>query len=233
MKITTVMFDLDGTLLPMDQDNFIKAYFGGLCAVLMPRGYSADGIVKAIWSGTEAMIKNDGSCLNEQRFWERFNALLGECDSETFDAYYANEFDKAGAACGFTPRADEMIKLVRSLGLSPVLATNPIFPHVATSARIRWAGLDEGDFTHVTTYENSKYCKPNPKYYVEILEKLGLCPEECVMVGNDATEDLAAEAVGIPVFILTDCLINKGNVDLSKHPHGSFDELCEFIRGLK
>ena len=30
MKITTVLFDLDGTLLPMDQDVFIKDYFGRL-----------------------------------------------------------------------------------------------------------------------------------------------------------------------------------------------------------
>lgn len=26
MKITTVLFDLDGTLLPMDMNEFIKAY---------------------------------------------------------------------------------------------------------------------------------------------------------------------------------------------------------------
>ena len=29
-KITTVLFDLDGTLLPMDEKKFIKAYFGEL-----------------------------------------------------------------------------------------------------------------------------------------------------------------------------------------------------------
>lgn len=27
MKITTVLFDLDGTLLPMDNDGFTKGYF--------------------------------------------------------------------------------------------------------------------------------------------------------------------------------------------------------------
>ena len=32
-KITTVLFDLDGTLLPMDQDLFVKSYFG----ILFPK----------------------------------------------------------------------------------------------------------------------------------------------------------------------------------------------------
>ena len=36
MKLDTVLFDLDGTLLPMDQDVFIKAYFGRLARKLAP-----------------------------------------------------------------------------------------------------------------------------------------------------------------------------------------------------
>ena len=85
---------------------------------------------------------------------------------------------------------------------------------------------------YVTNYKNSRFCKPNPAYYTEILEKLGLSPEECVMVGNDTTEDTAAAALGIPVFILTDCIINKNGFDLDGIPHGSFDELEAFINSL-
>ncbi len=232
MKKTTVLFDLDGTLLPMDQDKFVKAYFGGICSVLAPCGIAPDLTIKAILRGTEAMIKNDGSCPNVIRFWEQFNSIVGDRDDTTFEYYYANEFDKLKVTCGYDPRAKEIIELVRSRGLTPVLATNPIFPHIATSTRIRWAGLDEKDFRYVTTYENSSFCKPNPLYYSEILKKLGLSIEECVMVGNDATEDLAAEAVGIPVFILTDGIINRDNIDVSSRPHGSFYELNEFIKNL-
>ena len=39
MKLTTVLFDLDGTLLPMDQDQFVKGYFGLLTQMIAPRGY--------------------------------------------------------------------------------------------------------------------------------------------------------------------------------------------------
>ena len=38
MSITTVLFDLDGTLLPMDQDAFTKGYFKLLAKKLLPYG---------------------------------------------------------------------------------------------------------------------------------------------------------------------------------------------------
>ena len=65
----TVLFDLDGTLLPMDQDEFIKAYFGGIATKLAPYGYEPDKLIKGIWTGTKAMVMNDGAMTNEERFW--------------------------------------------------------------------------------------------------------------------------------------------------------------------
>ena len=59
MKITTVLFDLDGTLLPMDQDLFTKGYFKLLAAKLAPYGYEPKQLIDAVWAGTAAMLKND------------------------------------------------------------------------------------------------------------------------------------------------------------------------------
>ena len=110
-----------------------------------------------------------------------------------------------------------------------MLATNPLFPAIATESRIRWAGLNKDDFELYTTYENSCFCKPNLDYYREILSRLGLQPEECLMVGNDVGDDMVARELGMQVFLLTDCLINKTNADLSQYPHGGFDELMAYI----
>ena len=55
--------------------------------------------------------------------------------------------------------------------------------------RIRWAGIDAEDFEVITTYETYHYCKPNPKYFQEVMEEFGLNPKECLMVGNDVQED--------------------------------------------
>lgn len=236
MAITTVLFDLDGTLLPMeDQDLFAMTYLKGLATRVAPAGYDPKALVSAVWKGTEAMIRNDGSCLNEARFWEVFTSLMGEKaleDMPLFDAYYRENFDSVQSVCGFNPAAREIIDLVKAKGLRPVLATNPFFPAIATQKRVRWAGLQPEDFAYITTYENSSFCKPNPNYYRELLDKLDLKPEACVMVGNDAYEDTAAAQLGIPVFLLTDCLLNKKNLDYSQYPQGGFPELRAFIENL-
>ena len=78
MSINMILFDLDGTLLPMDNDEFTRGYFGLLAKKLAPRGYEKDSLIDAIWAGVAAMVKNDGSRRNEEAFWERFTALCGE-----------------------------------------------------------------------------------------------------------------------------------------------------------
>jgi FMN phosphatase YigB (HAD superfamily) len=118
------------------------------------------------------------------------------------------------------------------MGYEVALATNPIFPSIATRKRISWTGLDYNDFKLVTTYENSSFCKPNLKYYEEILSKLGYQANECLMVGNDVAEDMIASKLGMKVFLLPKCLINKNNEDINKYPHGDFNDLIRFIKSL-
>ena len=52
------------------------------------------------------------------------------------------------------------------------------------------------------------------------------------MVGNDAGEDTAAEKLGIPVYLLPACLINRHGRDISRYPQGSVLDLVEYVRGL-
>ena len=234
-KITTVLFDLDGTLLPMDQEVFVKAYFGSLAKKLAPHGYDPQTLIAGIWEGIAAMVKNDGSQTAEEAFWASFATRFGaevRKDEPLFDEYYRNEFSTVQQACGFTPKAAEVIAYLKERGFRLALLTNPIFPAVATEARIRWAGLNKADFELVTTYENSRFCKPNPAYYAEALEKLGCAPEECLMVGNDATEDLAAATLGISVFLLTSDLINKKEADISAVPKGDYEDLLAYLKNI-
>lgn len=232
MKLTTVLFDLDGTLLPMDQDKFTKGYFTLLTQKMSAYGYDAKELIDTVWKGTAAMIKNDGSITNEAAFWKVFVMQYGEkaiTDQEHFNSFYREEFQAAKAFCAYEPKSVETIKKVKELGLQSVLATNPIFPRTATESRIRWAGLRSDDFVFYTTYENSCACKPSLSYYQEILRKLDESAEECLMVGNDVSEDMVAQKLGMHVFLLTDCLINKENKDINAYPHGSFDQLMAYI----
>lgn len=232
MRIKAVMFDLDGTLLPMDQDVFVKTYFKGIAAKLAPHGYDPKELIDAIWSGTMAMIRNDGQITNEKAFWNYFASRYGEkalADIPLFEQFYLEDFDAVKAVCGYHPMAAETVAKLKQAGIRVALATNPIFPSIATEKRIRWAGLKPEDFELFTTYENSKYCKPSLGYYSELVKQLQVAPEECLMVGNDVGDDMVAEALGIQVFLLTDCLINKTDKDISDYHHGSFRQLLDFI----
>lgn len=231
-RIVFILFDLDGTLLPMDQEKFTKAYFSGLTEYFAPLGYEPKALLDGVLQGTVAMVKNDGGRTNEEVFWDTFAGRFGErvfADRKEFDKFYETRFDDFRAACGYNPAAGKTVKKLKGAGYTVVLATNPVFPMTAQKKRLHWAGADESDFALITSYENSRACKPNVRYYEEILQKLGASASDCIMVGNDVTEDMVAEKLGIKVFLLTDCLINRENKDISVYPHGGFGQLGEFL----
>lgn len=238
MSIKAVLFDLDGTLLPLDNDTFINDYFKRLVGWLLPYGYEPKTVSNTIWRGTVAMVKNEGAQTNESVFWQTFSSVYGEKkakdDEPYFDAFYNSPdgFDRVREVMGFAPLAKEAVSLVKELGMRPILATNPVFPAIATEKRICWAGLSPSDFELYTTYENCRFCKPNVAYYEDIIKKLGLKAEECLMVGNDVTDDMIAATLGMKVFLLTDCLINKTEKDISDFPNGDFESLIKFLKSL-
>ena len=231
-KLKVILFDLDGTLLPMDQDEFVKMYFGLLAKNLSEYGYEPKKLIESIWLGTKSMIMNDGQVTNEKMFWNTLSKIYGNkvLDDECkFEDFYIKDFPLVKNSCGFDKKANETIQILKEKGYCLVLATNPIFPKIATEQRIKWAGLNIEDFELVTTFENSSFAKPNLKYYNEILNKINCNPENCLMVGNDVAEDMVAKELGIDVFLLTRDLINKNNEDINIYYTGNYDDLIEYI----
>ena len=170
--IKTIFFDLDGTLLPMDQDIFLRDYLDQLAEKMAPYGYEQQSLKNNIWTSTGAMVKNNGTVTNEEAFWKTFSKLCGKDvrkDEAIFLDFYHNEFQEVRHSCGNDPRAAAVIQALKQQGYQLILATNPLFPAVATQSRVRWAGLNPDDFDWITTYENSSFCKPNTAYYQEML----------------------------------------------------------------
>lgn len=231
----TIFFDLDGTLLPMDMEVFMKTYLGELERKGSELGYDGKKLVEVVMAGVGAMVKNDGTKTNEESFWQLFMSHFGgERDKhlEVFDEFYREDFPKVAQAVQPTPLANEAVQILKEKGYELVLATNPLFPRIATLERMRWAGLDPKDFSLITTYENSSFCKPNVDYYREILSTLEVKPEDCLMVGNDVAEDLVVTELGMQVFLVTDNLINTHGADFSQVPHGTRAELLTFLKNL-
>ncbi len=234
MRITTVLIDLDGTLLPFEQDDFVKAYFSELCKRLAPLGYEPQHTVKSVWAGTKSMILNDGSRPNSAAFWETFNAMnpgLPDARNEC-DDFYIHEFDKARCSLKYIPDRKLLIDRLKAAGMKVVLATNPIFPLDGVKTRMKWANLSEQDFELITYYDNSTFCKPNPAYFQEILGKIGENPESCVMIGNSVSEDMIAEKLGIKVFLANEFIENPDKLDYSNYPQGTLDDAVDFAVNL-
>lgn len=233
--IDTILFDLDGTLLPLDQQEFTETYFRALAAKLAPLGYEKKKLIETVWSGSKAMVCNDGGASNRERFWETFYAAFGYSDTveATTDAFYGAEFD--GVRCILRAERDlgELMHTLRARGFTLVLATNPIFPMVAVETRLRWIGLSAADFSLVTSYENSRYCKPNLNYYRQIFAQLDREPARCLMVGNNVQEDMCAARLGAAVYLVTDYLENPEAAGIDGFPRGDFDALLAHLSEMR
>lgn len=232
-KLKNFLFDLDGTLLPMDLKKFVELYIQAFCGKFAGRvQLDPKLLVKAIWDGAAAMGRNDGCSLNRELFWSEMNRTCGkdmrQYEAE-FDEFYLNEFVAAREATKPNPFAARCVKLLKNGGYRLIVATNPIFPKSATYTRIRWAGLDPGDFEHITVYDNCSACKPNLNYYQNICSFRKILPEESIMVGNDVDEDMCAAKLGFDTYLVTDCLINRHDKSISRYKHGSFEDFYTWL----
>ena len=230
-----VLFDLDGTLLPISEETFTKAYFGSLSQTLAPAGFDPQQLIKGVWAGTKCMMKNDGSKRNDRVFWDEFTRLF-DCEEAPVramcDAFYANEFDKLRTVAAPAPYSELVVRVLRNKGYKLVLATNPLFPPVAVETRLRWIGLTMGDFELVTTYENSRYCKPNPGYYRDIVDALGISAADCLMVGNNVTEDMCFASLGGAVYLVTDNVENPAGIAYADYQQGSMADFAAYVEEL-
>ncbi|MBN2836147.1 MAG: HAD family hydrolase [Candidatus Delongbacteria bacterium] len=225
------LFDLDGTLLPLDEEAFIKKYFSLLGNKFAELGLDPERMIKRLWLGTKAMIENNGQKTNEDVFWDTFypESPNHEALKKALELFYQNEFEAVKSTTMPSDISQKIIETLKKRNKTIVLATNPIFPLVATKKRIEWAKLDRNDFIYVTTYENSNYAKPSLNYYEMIVKRFNLDPDETIMIGNDAIEDMVAERLGIRTFLVTDCLNNKNGIDIDKYEHGTLQELLDKI----
>lgn len=234
-EIKAIFFDLDGTLLPMEQSYFISQYFNKLAGFGATLGIDPEKLIDGTIAGTGAMIHNDGSKTNREAFWDAYFDFVGEKRAdleELLDAFYLDGFKELREHTFENPMALKMIEVARGNGRKVVLATNPVFPMQAQLERISWLGLKAEDFDLITSYDNSRYCKPNPEYYREICAKIGVEPENCLMFGNDESDDMkGASAAGMECYLITDHRIMSENF-MWMGERGSFDQALKMMERI-
>lgn len=232
-RTKAVLFDLDGTLLPIDTDAFVHEYFR-LLAKHMAHLIPPADLAQHVMASTEAMIRNtDANVTNWDAFFQDFIPRVRqepEVLRPVFDQFYAEQFPTLKERCmnGDPAGGRRAVEKALELGYQVVLATNPLFPRAAIWERMRWAGVDQYPWQLITCLEEMHYCKPQPGFYQEVLARIGYQPDECLMVGNDVLEDGIAARVGIPVYLVTDYLINRTGAPVPE-PHGTLAEFPDWL----
>lgn len=209
--LKAVLFDLDGSLLQMNEPKFVAKFAHLVNLKFANKGYDYDEISQVFWKAVERVYKNDGSKLNIDVFWDHLVEHYGEDvlkEKSTVEEYYNNEFKDVKTEFYPNPIAKEIVKFVNENNLLCILATQPIFPLIGVINRMDFVGLEESDFTYITNMENSKFTKANPKYYKDLLEKFNLKDDEVIMFGNHYYEDGESTLVNnIKTFLIEGCII--------------------------
>lgn len=236
--LKAVLFDLDGTLLPVDTGEFMQEYLkevaGAVRQVVEPQR-----LIQSLLASTAKMVADTNpAATNADIFWTDFNARMGDCVEELrplLERFYEERFSELARVASPRPQsARRVVQAARDSGLRLALATNPVFPLTAIRQRMAWAGIEDQPWEVVTCYEEMHFCKPNPELYLEIAGQLGVRPEECLMAGNDAEEDMVAGSVGMKTFLVTDYLIGAPRGNIKVDWTGSLDALADLLgSGLK
>ena len=234
-KMKAVFFDLDGTLVFHEQSKFSSEYFKSIASFVEKRGLDPKQFLDAVMYGTGIVIANEGRRTNKEVFWDNFFKYIGRYDEkiiEISDEYYVTEFKKLRQYATYNDFAKTAVDLAHKDGKKVVLATNPVFPMTAQIERLSWSGLSADDFDLITSYENSSYCKPNPRYYFEICKKIDILPANAVMIGNDEKEDMkAAFEAGLMGYLATDYRIMAKDY-YWKGQRGTFEQSLRLLKML-
>lgn len=205
--ITTLLFDLDDTLLGNDMGTFLPAYFQRLSGYFSG-ATGGEHLIPEMLTATQAMVANtDPERLLIDVFADCFSQGTGWSRAEfqpRFDEFYAGQYRELQAITTPRPEARQVVEWAIGRGYQVAIATSPLFPQGAIRERLRWAGLEHVPFALVTSVDTSHFAKPRPEFYAEVLARLGRRPDQAVMIGNDWENDIVpAAALGMQTYWVT------------------------------
>jgi FMN phosphatase YigB (HAD superfamily) len=232
-KYSTLMIDLDGTLLDIE-----VAFFMGPMVEAM-HGCFEDYLDKhtftdGLFMGIEAIMTSPRlhGQTNLDGFTDTFSRLTGMNPvivEGRFDRFYSEVFPNLNSYARPREGAGRFVKEADKNGYRLVLATNPIFPTSAVMERLKWAEVDPGLFEFIPGLETMGSCKPQVAFFQELTDRLDADPATCLMIGNDVQQDLAASNAGMDTFLVEGQVVDRGTGGQMPDAKGTLDDLGRML----
>jgi FMN phosphatase YigB (HAD superfamily) len=237
--MTTLLFDLDGTLLPLRLEELAKPYLHALTihwGPLLAKTVAPETLPGHVLAATAVMMRSANPARpNREVYWEDLAKRIVATEADlrpSFVEFYRDVFPKLRR--NYEQRLPgigrSVVQAAVEQGFDIVLATNPIWPREAIKERMRWAGLEDLPWLLISSYEDFHFCKPHPGYFQEICEKIARPAEQCWMIGNDVDEDGVAAKVGMKVFMTSDWLENRSGSTITATKTGTLNELLSQLQ---
>ena len=186
MTISAVIFDLDGTVLG-NEDEY-GAAFG---KVLRSLGKHVD----KKYPHTQGIGVKENWPLLLSKYHIKTKRTMEELARATQDAYL-QKLSEVNVKDGF----EKFVKALKVLGIQVALATSNAWWIVN---EIKGELSIEGMFDVVTTGEEVAYNKPDPDIFILTAEKLGLAPQDCLVIEDSRAGIEAAHRAGMKVVAIS------------------------------
>ena len=200
--IKAVLLDMDNTLLHNPDARFAGA-FRRLFDQFFRDEFAIDGSIDALRAGFANMGRDLVNCpSNAQALVDclaHWLPLAPDDADQALRRFYAEVYGELQPLVSPVDGAAALIENLLEQGLLVAVATNPLYPESAILQRLAWAGLGGliGEFAIITHSENMHFAKPQPEYMAEVVARVGIEPDEALMVGDSAVNDMqSARAIG-------------------------------------
>ncbi|MBI5669763.1 MAG: HAD hydrolase-like protein [Chloroflexi bacterium] len=204
--IKAVLLDLDNTLLRNDDRVFAAAYLRLVGEYLGQRWGHGDlsrvflTAIRALAGTRDLQQTNTDLLLSTMcretgiSVWEIRTAL---------EDFHREVYPSLGEQVRPIPQAAALVDELRRRQYAVAITTNPIYPAAAIQQRLTWAGLpdDFSVYALVTHADTMRLTKADPAFYAEVVARIGVEPDEAVMVGDSLKNDIQpAQQVGLSTY---------------------------------
>lgn len=208
--IKAVLLDLDNTLLN-NADRVFAAEYMRLVDMFFQEhwGYpdmsaSIRQMIKHVSGPHDFQLSNTE---NAVRLIAEATGRSADAISQAYRIFYADSYPQLQQYTQANPLSAVLVDYLLQRQYAVVIATNPLFSDDAIRQRIAWAGIPDtlAAQVFITSSDNMHFAKPDPAYYAEIIARVGVEPDEALMVGDQRVNDIQpARQIGLHTFHITD-----------------------------